>query len=207
MIAVIDYGCGNLTSLAESLRRLKVRFRVTADPSEIGSSDGVILPGVGHFGHAVDMIERLELRPIILDSVAKGVPLLGICLGMQLLADWSEEAGEGAKGLGLIPGVVRNIGGLGVSSLIPHVGWNELRFVNPSHPMAMEVAEGRDVYFVHSYAVVLADQIHLVGVTHHDVELVAAIAKDHVWGVQFHPEKSSSVGHRVLKNFVDSLSC
>lgn len=207
MIAVIDYECANLTSLAEALHRLKVEFKVTREPSEIRDCAGIILPGVGHFGHAVAKLEEFKLRDILIECASNGTYLLGICVGMQLLSDWSEEAGPELRGLGLIPGVVRDIGVLGVTSSIPHVGWNELRFRSLEHPMINGISEGGDVYFVHSFALELENPADLVATTHHDVNLVAAVAKDRVWGTQFHPEKSSRVGMIFLKNFLERIPC
>ena len=207
MIAVIDYECANLTSLAEALRRLQVDFKVTREPSEIRDSTGIILPGVGHFGHAGAKLEEFKLKEVLVECASNGTYLFGICVGMQLLADWSEEAGPDSRGLGLIPAIVRDIGAMGVTSSIPHVGWNELRFSNPDHPMISGVAEGGDVYFVHSFALQLENPTDLVATTHHDVDLVAAVARDRIWGAQFHPEKSSRVGMKFLKNFVELMPC
>lgn len=207
MIAVIDYECANLTSLTEALRRLQVDFNVTRKPSEIHDSVGMILPGVGNFGHAVAKLEEFGLNEVLVECATNGKPLFGICVGMQLLANWSEEAGPDSRGLGLIPATVRDIGGMGVTSSIPHVGWNDLRFTSSDSPMISGVAEGGDVYFVHSYALELENPTDLVATTHHDVDLVAAVARGKVWGAQFHPEKSSRVGMKFLRNFVELTSC
>jgi glutamine amidotransferase len=204
-VAIIDYGCGNLTSLVEAFKRIEVRAEVTSDPVTVSSRRALVLPGVGNFGHASEVLQRSTVGDAILSAVDSGSHLLGICLGMQLLVDWSEESGEAMRGLGLIPGVVRSIRGQGVRGRVPHVGWNDLAFLDQSHAMARRVPPDADVYFVHGYSVVAEDPEDVVATTDCEVEVVAAIARGRVWGTQFHPEKSSAVGLQILRNFVGQI--
>ena len=206
-VSIIDYGCGNLTSLVEAFKRIGVRAEVTADPSGVHASEALVLPGVGNFGHASNVLRHAELDSAICSAVSSGSYLLGICLGMQLLVNWSEESGEGMRGLGLIPGVVRSIRGQGVQARVPHVGWNDVMFADCSHAMAQRILDGGDAYFVHGYSVVAADPANVVATTDYEIQLVAAIARERVWGTQFHPEKSSALGLQILENFIQQVRC
>ena len=206
-VSIIDYGCGNLTSLVEAFKRIGVRGEIAADPADVHASEALVLPGVGNFGHASAELRRSSLDESITTAVAGGSYLLGICLGMQLLVNWSEESGEGMRGLGVIPGVVRSIRGQGVQARVPHVGWNNVMFTGRSHAMAERIPDGGDAYFVHGYSVVTADPADVVATTDYEIQLVAAIARERVWGTQFHPEKSSALGLQILENFIQQVRC
>ncbi len=199
MIAIIDYGVGNLFSLQSSLRAIGEEVVVTADQDVIRQADHVILPGVGAFGDAVQKLRDCGLFDFVKAQAATGKPFLGICLGMQLLFDRSLEYGE-HEGLGLIPGEVRPIEGVIPANLdIPHMGWNALHFVH-SCPLFRDLEEGDCVYFVHSYAA-FDCEAHLTATAEYGVPLTAAVQKGNVYGTQFHPEKSGAVGLKILKAF------
>ena len=173
MIAIVDYGAGNLRSVELALARLGVHTRVTADPDMLALADGLILPGVGAFSDAMAALGRSGTIPAVLEAVGAGRPLLGICLGMQLLLDGSEE-GPGVPGLGLIPGEVRRLPGCGLK--IPHMGWNSLTPAKPS-PLFKGLPEEPYVYFVHSYACKAADPADVLAVTDYGVPFHAAVQR------------------------------
>ena len=199
MIAIVDYGVGNLFSLRCSLQSLGLETVVTDDPEMIRSADRVILPGVGAFGDAIDKLRATGLDRIVLAEAAHGKPLLGICLGMQLLFDKGYEFGE-HNGLGLLRGsVVPMLGSIPPELKIPQMGWNAL-IQKRRHPLLHEVKEGDCVYFVHSFYAAGCDD-SLVATTEYGLELTAVVAKDNVMGCQFHPEKSGSVGLKILRAF------
>ena len=201
MIAIVDYGAGNLRSVELALARLGVHTRVTADPDMLALADGLILPGVGAFSDAMAALGRSGTIPAGLEAVGAGRPLLGICLGMQLLLDGSEE-GPGVPGLGLIPGEVRRLPGCGLK--IPHMGWNSLTPAKPS-PLFKGLPEEPYVYFVHSYACKAADPADVLAVTDYGVPFHAAVQRGRILGFQFHPEKSGDVGQKLLANFVEMV--
>ena len=199
MIAIVDYGVGNLFSLRCSLQSLGLESVVTDDPEMIRSADRVILPGVGAFGDAIDKLRATGLDRIVLAEAAHGKPLLGICLGMQLLFDKGYEFGK-HNGLGLLRGsVVPMLGSIPPELKIPQMGWNAL-IQKRRHPLLHEVKEGDCVYFVHSFYAAGCDD-SLVATTEYGLELTAVVAKDNVMGCQFHPEKSGSVGLKILRAF------
>jgi imidazole glycerol-phosphate synthase subunit HisH len=198
VIALVDYGAGNLTSVRKALSALGARFTTPASPEELASADGIIVPGVGHFG-ATASLEH-GWRDAILERVRASVPLFGICLGMQWLFDGSDEA-PGAEGLGLIRGRCRRLDGDPAQRLkVPHVGWNSLEVPHASRLLA-GVAPGAQVYFTHSYAAPVTAEA--VAVTTHATAFAAAVERDLVFGVQFHPEKSADPGLRIIRNFLD----
>ena len=201
MIAIVDYGAGNLRSVELALARLGVHTRVTADPDMLALADGLILPGVGAFSDAMAALGRSGTIPAVLEAVGAGRPLLGICLGMQLLLDGSEE-GPGVPGLGLIPGEVRRLPGCGLK--IPHMGWNSLTPAKPS-PLFKGLPEEPYVYFVHSYACKAADPADVLAVTDYGVPFHAAVQRGRILGFQFPPEKSGDVGQKLLANFVEMV--
>ena len=201
MIAIVDYGAGNLRSVELALARLGVHTRVTADPDMLALADGLILPGVGAFSDAMAALGRSGTIPAVLEAVGAGRPLLGICLGMQLLLDGSEE-GPGVPGLGLIPGEVRRLPGCGLK--IPHMGWNSLTPAKPS-PLFKGLPEEPYGYFVHSYACKAADPADVLAVTDYGVPFHAAVQRGRILGFQFHPEKSGDVGQKLLANFVEMV--
>ncbi|MBQ8111114.1 MAG: imidazole glycerol phosphate synthase subunit HisH [Clostridia bacterium] len=210
MIAIIDYGVGNLFSLEHSLMAVGAQVCVTGEERVLREADHVILPGVGAFGDAARKLRETRLDAVLKQIAASGTPVMGICLGMQLLLDISYEFGE-HPGLGLIPGEVRPISDVIPAGLkIPHIGWNALRLTarrfspDPAlpHPIFKAVEPGDCVYFVHSfYGAKCAD--HVIATTEYGAPLTAAVAKDNVCGCQFHPEKSGDVGLRILKAFCE----
>ena len=202
MVAIIDYGVGNLFSLKSSFAEIGEEAIVTADPEKLKAADRLILPGVGAFGDAAAKLRESGLDKVLLQEVAKGKPLMGICLGMQMLLDVSFEYGE-HKGLGLIPGEIRPIADVIPKELpIPQIGWNALRLKGEKHPIFKYVNEGDCVYFVHSYYGANCDE-SVIADTEYGAYLTAAVAKDNVCGCQFHPEKSGKVGLSILKAFCE----
>ena len=205
MIAIVDYGAGNIFSVKNALDYLGLDCKLTSDKDEIKAADAVILPGVGAFPAAMAMLEKSGLIDTIKEEAAKK-PLLGICLGMQMLFDESHEFGC-HKGLGLIPGKVVTMHGVIAPELkIPQMGWNALHFPNAelkaSSPVFRDIDEGEFVYFVHSYYASECDA-DVVAVCDCGVPITAAVVRGNVMGCQFHPEKSSRAGLKILKNFCE----
>ena len=202
MVAIIDYGVGNLFSLKSSFASIGVDAVVSADPDVLRSADRLILPGVGAFGDAAAKLRESGLDKVIFEEVANGKPLMGICLGMQMLLDVSFEYGE-HKGLGLIPGEIRPIAEVIPEDLpIPQIGWNALRLKGEKHSIFKYVNDGDHVYFVHSYYGANCDE-SVIADTEYGAYLTAAVAKGNVCGCQFHPEKSGKVGLSILKAFCE----
>ncbi len=196
MIAIVDYGMGNLRSVEKAFAFLGHRAVVTGDPREVVEASGVVLPGVGAFGDAARELKRRGLEEALKEVLRADRPFLGICLGYQLLCEESEES-PGAKGLGFLPGrVVRFAQGLKV----PHMGWNDARAVRP-HPLLAGVENGSFFYFVHSYYVVPEREEDVLTLTEYGVTFASGAAVGKVAAFQFHPEKSSSAGLRILDNF------
>lgn len=204
MIAIVDYGVGNLFSLSSSFRAIGADILVTSDPDAIRSADKIVLPGVGAFGDAAELLRQSGLGQVVVDEARSGKPLLGICLGMQLLLERSFEYGE-HKGLGLIPGdVVPMAPVVPEGYKVPHIGWNALHFPKdkPVSPLFRYIKEGDCVYFVHSYYGSNCDE-SVIATTEYGPELTAAVACGNVYGTQFHPEKSGSVGLNILRAFCE----
>ncbi|CAH1218739.1 Imidazole glycerol phosphate synthase subunit HisH [Paenibacillus auburnensis] len=198
-VAIVDYGMGNLHSVSKAVERLGYESLVTGDPKEIFAADSVILPGVGAFGDAMDQLRSSGLDVIVKEAAAGGQPLLGICLGMQLLFSSSEEHGE-HTGLDILPGsVVRFAPRDGYK--VPHMGWNKLSFLQPQSPLLTNLTEGH-VYFVHSYHVQMGQASDLLAVTDYGHPVTAVVGRDNVFGMQFHPEKSGELGIKLLGNFL-----
>ena len=201
MIAIIDYGVGNLFSLSHSLTAVGAENVVTGDADALLRAERVILPGVGAFGDAAAKLRQAKLDVLIRDIAARGTPIMGICLGMQLLLDKSFEFGEHA-GLGLIPGEARPISEVIPADLkIPHIGWNALDLSRP-HPIFKSVRPGDCVYFVHSFYGARCEE-SVIATAEYGAPLTAAVAKGNVCGCQFHPEKSGDVGLGILKSFCE----
>ena len=199
MIAVIDYGVGNLFSIVSSLSSIGADCVVTSDESVIRSADKLILPGVGAFRDAIAKLRGTGLDKVVVDEVKRGKPILGICLGMQMLFEQSHEYGI-YEGLALLSGKVVGMEGQIPEELkIPHIGWNALN-IKANHPIFKYVKEGDFVYFVHSYYASLCDD-SLLATTEYGRDICAAVAKDNVCGMQFHPEKSGEVGLSILRAF------
>lgn len=204
MLAIVDYGVGNLFSLTCSLKAVGAEVIVTGDEEVLARAERIILPGVGAFGDAAEALRASGLDKAVCREAARGKPLLGICLGMQLLFDYSTEYGRHA-GLGLIPGCVQPIRPIIPQSYkVPHIGWNALLFPKdrPVSPLFRYIQEGDCVYFVHSYAGADCTE-HTIATAEYGRPLTAAVARDNVYGVQFHPEKSGQVGLNILKAFCE----
>ena len=207
MIAIVDYGVGNLFSLKSSLVAIGAEAVVTADPQVLRAADKIILPGVGAFGDAAKKLSDSGLADVLIEEAKGGKPLLGICLGMQLLFETSYEYGI-HRGLGLIPGEIRPIAEVIPAGLkIPHIGWNPLILKGEKHPLLRYIHEGDCVYFVHSYFATDCDASDgasaVIATAEYGRELTAAVARGNVMGCQFHPEKSGKVGLSILKAFCE----
>ena len=201
MIAIVDYGVGNLFSLARSFAAIGVEVEITADPEKLRSADKILLPGVGAFGDAADKLRATGLDKVVVEQANAGKPLMGICLGMQLLFDEGLEYGC-HKGLGLIPGRVISISEVIPQGLkIPHMGWNGLHFQKES-PLLSKIKDGDCVYFVHSFCAVDCDDA-VIANAEYGAPVTAAVQKGNVFGCQFHPEKSGTVGLNILRAFAE----
>lgn len=199
MVAIVDYGVGNLFSLECSLNAIGAEVVITADPAALKAADQIILPGVGAFEDAAKKLRDTGLDVVLKELAAAGKPLMGICLGMQMLFEKSYEYGE-HEGLGLIPGQVVSMEGVIPADLkIPHIGWNALKFTKES-PIFAGIQNEDCVYFVHSYYAANCD-VDVIATAEYGAELTAAVAKGNVFGCQFHPEKSGTVGLAILKAF------
>lgn len=199
-IDIVDYGMGNLQSVRNALERLGCEVRVSDQAADLQQADALILPGVGAFGEAMTNLRRLGLVEVLRRAALdERKPLLGICLGMQLLADASEERGQ-YEGLSLIPGQVKAIP-VRADLRLPHMGWNGIA-IRQSAPLFAGIPEGGAFYFVHSYHFE-CDAAHVAAVTDYGTDITAAVQRDHIFGVQFHPERSQRKGQRLLKNFVE----
>ena len=194
-IVIIDYGMGNLHSVNKALKYVGAEVEVTSEATKIAKADKVILPGVGAFGDCMLNLEKYGLVPVIKETLASGKPFLGICLGLQLLFEGSEEA-PGIQGLGFFKGQVEKIK---TDLKVPHMGWNSLVLKNPS-PLLAKSADGY-VYFVHSFHAVPEDKAMITAVCNYGIEVTAAVGRANVQAVQFHPEKSSKVGLGILQAF------
>lgn len=210
MIAIVDYGVGNLFSLQSSLKYIGADVRVTASPQELDAAEKIILPGVGAFGDAAQKLRQTGLDEIVIAQAQKGKPLMGICLGMQLLLDSGEEYGT-HRGLGLIPGRVVSMKGVVPSEYkLPHIGWNHLSFppkrggleAAEKSPLFQYIKEGEFVYFVHSFYATECDE-SVIAYTDYGCPITAAVQKENVFGCQFHPEKSGRTGLAILKAFCE----
>ena len=202
MIAIVDYGVGNLFSLESSFAAIGAEVVVTDDPAVIRAADKIILPGVGAFGDAAEKLRKSGLDKVIIEEAKCGKHLMGICLGMQLLFERSFEYGE-HEGLGLVKGSIRPISDVIPNDLkIPHFGWNQLSFGESKHPIFKYLNEGDCVYFVHSYYGAECDE-SVIATTEYGATLTAAVASGNVCGCQFHPEKSGNVGLSILRAFCE----
>lgn len=197
MIAIIDYGIGNLQSVLNAFLSLGFEAKITSNPDEILAADKVVLPGVGAFGDAIDTFRARGFEPVINKLVENNTPLLGICVGMQMLFDISYEYGV-HKGLGLLTGQIKRFEDNHLK--VPQIGWNTLEIVKDS-PLLKGISNNSYVYFVHSYRLSAADLNDVVAFTDYGVRYGVMVQKNNVYGVQFHPEKSGEVGLQILKNF------
>jgi glutamine amidotransferase len=196
-IVIVDYGLGNLRSVFRGLEKCGASPVISSDIQEITAADGIILPGVGAFR---DGMEQLSAMVKAITEASRSAPVLGICLGMQMLLDWSEEHGLHA-GLGIIPGTVHRFPRI-QGFKVPHMGWNSLHIAMPDHPLMIGIAEGSYVYFVHSYYAD-CDTPYVLTETDYILPYASSISRGIVFGVQFHPEKSGAVGLAILSNFID----
>lgn len=199
MIAIVDYGIGNLGSVQKGFRHVGAETVLTDDPAVLRRADALVLPGDGAFGATMDEIRRRGLDRPLLEAAAAGTPLLGICIGMQILFEESEEHGRHA-GLGLLPGRVKRFDD---TLTVPHMGWNRLRW-HQAHPLGEGLADGAHVYFVHSYFCDAAPEV-VLATSDYGAEFAAVVGRGNVLGVQFHPEKSQAVGLRMVGNFVQAV--
>ena len=200
MIGIIDYDAGNIKSVEKALQYLGQETVVSRDPQVLLKADKVILPGVGSFGDAMENLKKYGLVPVIHEIVEKGTPFLGICLGLQLLFESSEES-VGVEGLGLLRGTIKKIPDC-PGLKIPHMGWNSLD-ITPGARLFQGVEQGAYVYFVHSYYLEAEDEKIVAASTQYSTRIHASVESGNVFACQFHPEKSSSVGLQILKNFIE----
>jgi len=202
MIAIIDYKMGNLRSVAKAMEKVGAEVLVTAKAKDLKRARAIILPGVGAFGQGMKHLKESGIIPALLEEVKSGKPLLGICLGLQLLFTESEEHGR-YKGLDIIKGEVKRFP---QNIKVPHMGWNNVKSKVKSQKSKIDILKGIPdsayFYFVHSYYVVPEDKSIIVATTEYGIEFASVIQKDNIWGVQFHPEKSQELGLRILRNFV-----
>ena len=198
MIAIVDYGMGNLRSVQKALEKVGVQARITHKSIEIKQANKVVLPGVGAMAPSMDKLRDLGLTETIREVIAAGKPFLGICLGMQLLFEKSTEGGD-VEGLRILKGTVERF----TQGKVPHMGWNQIKIQPAGAAMYQGVNDGADVYFCHSYYVIPKDVKIAASVTEYGIPYASWVATKNIWGVQFHPEKSQSVGLRILKNFAE----
>lgn len=199
MVAIVDYGAGNIKSVENAVRYLGHEAVLTRDPAVILSADHVILPGVGAFGDAMTRLTRYGLVEVLRKVAASGIPFLGICLGLQLLFESSEES-PGAEGLGILKGHILRIPD-GEGRKVPQIGWNDLTYPNPGR-LFTGLPEGTYVYFVHSYYLRAADPSIVTACTQYGVRIDASVESGNVFACQFHPEKSEAAGMKILQNFL-----
>ncbi len=196
MIAIIDYGMGNLRSVQKALEKIGAETLITQNPVDLKSAEKIVFPGVGAMQPAMQKLEELKLIDPIKEAIAVGKPFLGICLGLQLLFEKSFEGGE-VEGLGIFPGTVERFSSLKV----PHMGWNQIKITNSRCPLFSGVGDLSNFYFCHSYFVNPKDASIVATTTDYGLEFASSVVRDNVFGVQFHPEKSQSLGLEILKNF------
>jgi imidazole glycerol-phosphate synthase subunit HisH len=203
-VAVLDYGMGNRRSVEKALQHVGAHALVTADHDALRAADGLVVPGVGAFPRAMSNLRELGLDGLLRERLEQGVPVLGICLGMQLAFDSSTELG-GAAGLGIVPGEVRALDAR--RRKLPHIGWNEVRLLKTESSLVEGLPDRCAFYHVHSFAPVPADDEDVLGVAEYGAPFVTAVQRGRFYGVQFHPEKSSAAGLRLLANFCCICIC
>ncbi len=196
MIAIIDYGMGNLRSVQKAFETVGIFPEIIDSEEELKKADAIVLPGVGAFADAMDNLDRMKLTDVLKQEVISGKPFLGICLGMQLLFTVSEEQGE-FQGLDLLPGRVRK---MPAEAKIPHMGWNQIE-IQQASPLLAGIPDGANYYFVHSYFVDPSRQEDILTKTDYNFKFASIVGRDNIFGIQFHPEKSSRLGLQILKNF------
>jgi glutamine amidotransferase len=196
MIAIIDYGMGNLRSVQKAFEKIGVTARIVPFPRDIENAQGIVLPGVGAFGQAMENLRMIGWDVALRNAVKRGVPFIGICLGMQLLFDSSEEMGQ-HEGLGILRGEVKRFNG---NLKVPQMGWNQM-CVKQSNPLLRDVPDNNYAFFVHSYYCAPSDPSIVVATTDYGFEFASVVGSGNVFGAQFHPEKSQVVGLKILENF------
>ncbi len=212
-IGVIDYGVGNLGSVLRALEELRVTPTLITRAADMHAMDSLILPGVGNFADCARLLHERGWFQALQDEVGVGhKPLLGVCVGMQLLASCSMEGANidalnGTPGLGLIPGRVEHLNTLGCHLRVPHVGWNAVTPATMRGGLFNGIPDGTDFYFVHSYAFVPDNPADVLATTDYGISVTAAVRRGYVWGTQFHPEKSSRAGFQLLRNFIENHPC
>ena len=200
MVAIIDYGVGNLRSVEKAFHFIGSDAVVTSDKELIQKADRVVLPGVGAFADAMGRLEQAGMVEVVKSVISSGKPFLGICLGMQLLFDYSEEGGEEVKGLGILKGSVKQLShDMGLK--VPHMGWNSIK-TDPTCPIFKGLPQNPYVYFVHSYYLSAEDRKGVVATTNYGIDFDVAVGRERVFATQFHPEKSGDIGLQILRNFV-----
>ena len=205
-VAIVNYGMGNLASVRRAFEDIGAEAFIADHPTTLYDANRIVLPGVGAFSQGMQSLQASGWVEALRDVVTRqGKPLLGICLGMQMLATRGEEGG-GARGLDLVPGVVRHLGELGCTLRLPHVGWNEVSF-RGADPFLGNIPDGSDFYFVHSYALVTESSEHVLATSPYGCDLTAVVRRGNVFGCQFHPEKSSKAGRQLLRNFMSHVPC
>ena len=202
MIAIVDYGMGNLRSVQKAFEQIGATARIVPFPRDIEKASGIVLPGVGAFGQAMENLRLIGWDVALRDAVKRGVPFIGICLGMQLLFESSEEMGQ-HEGLGILPGAVKRFGG---ELKVPQMGWNQIH-IQQANPLLRDVADGSFAFFVHSYYCAPSDSAVTLATTDYGVDFASIVGRENVWGTQFHPEKSQVVGLKILENFVSISDC
>ncbi|BAQ13517.1 putative imidazole glycerol phosphate synthase subunit HisH [Clostridium botulinum] len=200
MISIVDYGMGNLKSVENALNFLGIKSVITSEREVILNSDGIILPGVGAFPDAINNIKRDGIDKVLKEAVKKDKPLLGICLGMQLLFEESEEI-KSCRGLGFLKGKIEK---MKVNLKIPHMGWNNLSFCKDS-PILNGIKENSYVYYVHSYYAKIEEEGILNAYSQYEIEVPGIVSKSNIYGIQFHPEKSGDIGLKILSNFGEMI--
>lgn len=200
MHVIIDYGLGNLNSVQKGFERVGLDTLITDDLKKIKNANSIILPGVGAFRDAIELLKKKKMFELIQEEANKGKPILGICLGMQLFYDKSFEYGE-YDGLGLIKGEIKK---MDISLKVPHMGWNSLKFKEPSDPILKYISEGDYVYYVHSYYT-CSNNNELIAYSEYEITIPGIVKKENIYGLQFHPEKSGIVGHNILRAYKELI--
>lgn len=200
-IVMIDYGASNIRSAQKAFEHIGATVRLTADPRAVLEAGKLVLPGVGAFGAGMDALRARGMDTAVCRRVQEGVPLLGICLGMQFLFESSDEMGD-HEGLGLMPGHVTRFEAAGLDLKVPHMGWNQIEHPD-SHPLLADIPQGAYTYFVHSYYCVPKDPADVVAITAYGQPFASIVARGNVYGIQFHPEKSQQVGLQILRNYTE----
>jgi imidazole glycerol-phosphate synthase subunit HisH len=207
-VVIIDYDIGNVKSICSAFEKIGIEPVLTRDENEILNADGVVLPGVGAFSHGMENLHKYSLVEILKEFVKSNKPLLGVCLGMQMLFDESEEFGI-TKGIGLISGkVIKMPTKDSKNEKLPHVSWNEIKQknINWINTILQNISQKSDMYFVHSYIAVPLDENHILSTTiYSDSEFCSSVKKDNIYGCQFHPEKSAKIGLKIIENFIDII--